>query len=88
MKIDQEIAHLKAKLAELEAKQVAYKNDPMLELIDKVQQVRYLADVSHRQLIDIILLHDLKRTSAISNLRQDCQVPQRPSSCDSTREAV
>ena len=72
MKIDQEIAHLKAKLAELEAKQVAYQTDPMLELIDKVQQVRYLADISHRQLIDIILLHDLKRTPATSYVSKDC----------------
>lgn len=62
MKIDQEIASLKAKLKELELKREAYRSDPMLELIDKVQQVRFLSDVSHRQLIDMILLHDLKRT--------------------------
>lgn len=63
MKIDKEIASLRAKLEELELQREAYLSDPMLELIDKVQQVRFLADISHRQLIDMILLHDLKRTT-------------------------
>lgn len=71
MKIDQEIHKLEEQLEALKIKRQAYANDPMLELIDKVQAVRFLSEISHRQLIDIILLHDLTRTSKVSHISQD-----------------